>query len=74
MAAATNEAIISWLHENCHCMGEGITLLIGEDVNWLREIFLVGEMSKILAVGWDSPPISRVSHKGSMEGEAFHIW
>ena len=33
MAAATNEASISWLHENCYCVGERITLLIGEDVN-----------------------------------------
>ena len=31
-------------------------LLIMEEVNLLREIFLVGEMSKFLAVGWDSCP------------------
>ena len=35
--------------------GEGITLLIAKDVNLLRGVFLVGEVSKFLAVGWDSP-------------------
>ena len=30
--------------------------LDSKDVNLLREIFLVGEMSKFSTVGWDSPP------------------
>ena len=33
-----------------------MTFLIAEEVNLLRVIFLVGEMSKYLAVGWDSSP------------------
>ena len=33
-----------------------MTLLIEKDVNLLKGIFLVGEMSKFLAVEWDSPP------------------
>ena len=33
-----------------------MTLLIAEEVNLLRGIFLVGEMSKFLAIGWDSSP------------------
>ena len=33
-----------------------MTFLIAEEVNLLRGIFLVGEMSKYLAVGWDSSP------------------
>ena len=32
-----------------------MTLLVAEDVNSLRRIFLVGKMTKFLAVGWDSP-------------------
>ena len=36
-------------------MGKGITFLIAEDVNLLRRTFLVGKMSKFLAVGWYSP-------------------
>ena len=33
-----------------------MTFLIVEEVNLLRGIFLVEEMSKFLAVGWDSSP------------------
>ena len=33
-----------------------MTLLIVENVNLLRGTFLVVEMSKFLAVGWDSAP------------------
>ena len=33
-----------------------MTLLIAEDVNLLRRIFLVGKMSTFLAVGWYSTP------------------
>ena len=36
-------------------MGKGITLLIAEEGNLLRGVFLVGETSKFLIVGWDSP-------------------
>ena len=32
-------------------MGEGITLLIGEDVHLLRRTFLMGKMSKFLYAG-----------------------
>ena len=39
-------------------------LLIGEDVTLFREIFLVGEMSKVLAVGWNSLLIPRFCYKG----------
>ena len=42
MTTATNE-------------GEGITLLIAENVNLFRRIFLVGKMNNFLAVGWYSP-------------------
>ena len=35
---------------------EGMIILVAEDVNLLRGIFLVGEMSKFSAVGWDPPP------------------
>ena len=48
-------------------MGEEMTLLIRGDVSLLRGNFLVGKMSKCLAIGWDYPPIPRVSHKGSGE-------
>ena len=33
-----------------------MTLLIAKGVNLTRGIFLVGEMSRFLAVGWDSDP------------------
>ena len=33
-----------------------MTFLITEDVNLLKGIFLVGEISKFLAIGWDFPP------------------
>ena len=36
-----------------------MTFLIAEEVNLLRGVFLVGEMSKVLAVGWDSFPTPR---------------
>ena len=48
-------------------MVEGMTVLIGENVNVLRGIFLVGKMSKYLAVEWDSPSILRVFQKESGE-------
>ena len=35
-----------------------MTFLIAEEVNLSRTIFLVGEMTKFLAVGWDSSPSS----------------
>ena len=33
-----------------------MTFLIAEEVNLLKGIILAGEMSKFLAVGWDSSP------------------
>ena len=51
-----------------------MTFLIGDDVNLLRELFLVGRMSNFLALGWDSRLITRVSQKGSGEGETVHTW
>ena len=50
MTAATNEDCIGWLLENCSLMGEEMKLLIAKDLNLLREIFLIGEMSKFLAI------------------------
>ena len=51
MTAATNEDCIGWLLENCCLMGEEMKLLTVKDLNLLRGIFLMGEMSKFLAVG-----------------------
>ena len=62
-------------------------LLTAKDLNLLREIFLMGEMSKFLAVGYDfSPfpgfpikvvgifPTLKVSHKVSGEGRTVITW
>ena len=38
------------------------------NVNLLKGIFLMGKVSKFLALGWDSPPISRV-RKVRVKGE-----
>ena len=51
MTAAINEDCIGWLLENCCLMGEEMKLLTAKDLNLLREIFLMGEMSKFLAIG-----------------------
>ena len=51
MTAATNEDCIGWLLENCCLMGEEMRLLTAKDLNLLKGIFLMGEMSKFLAVG-----------------------
>ena len=51
MTAATDEDCIGWLLENCCLMGEEMKLLTAKDLNLLREIFLMGEMSKFLAIG-----------------------
>ena len=53
MTAATNEDCIGLLFENC-CWrndGEEMKLLTAKDLNLLRRIFVMGEMSKFLAVG-----------------------
>ena len=63
MTTATNEACIWWLHGNCYFMGEGMAILIG--YKFVKGGFLVGEMSKLLAIGWDYCQIPSVSHKGS---------
>ena len=38
------------------------------EVTIFREIFLVGEISKVLAVGWDFLLILKFFHKGLREG------
>ena len=50
MTTATNETCIGWWDENLLFDGEGMTLLIVEDVNLLRRIFLVDKTGKFLAV------------------------
>ena len=44
--------VITW---KLLCDRNLITLLITENVNLLRRTFLVGKMSNLLGVGWDSP-------------------
>ena len=51
---------------DAHWLGEGMTLLIGEDVNLLKGIFLVGKMRKFMTTKWysfrwrgDSPHLLR---------------
>ena len=62
---ATGEACIGCLHENFYLMGEGMTLLIPEDVDLWREIFF-GEGNKYILDCWvEFSPIPRFSHKGS---------
>ena len=51
MTATTNEDCTGWLLENCCLMEEEMKLLTANDLNLLRGIFLMGEMSKFLAVG-----------------------
>ena len=53
--------------------GEGMTLDSGR-LNLLRGIFLVMEMGKFSAVGWDFPTISKVFHKGLGEEGTVHTW
>ena len=50
MARATNEGCIGWLLENCNLMEEKMRFLIAKDLSLFREIFVMGEMSKFLAV------------------------
>ena len=52
--------------------------MIGEDLNLLSDVFLRrkgggggGEGMRIFGVGSHSPPIPKVSHKGSGEGRQF---
>ena len=51
MTVATKKDCIGWSLENCCLMGEEMKLLTAKDLNLLRGIFLMGEMSKFLAVG-----------------------
>ena len=37
----TNRTCIRWLAEKCYLMGEGMTLLMAEDVKLLRRIMLI---------------------------------
>ena len=41
---------------DAHWLGEGMTLLIGEDVNLLKGVFLVGKMRKFMTTKWYSHP------------------
>ena len=50
MTAATNEDCIGLLLENCYLMGKKGNLTV-KNLNLSRGIFLMGEMSKFLAVG-----------------------
>ena len=49
--------------------GEEIKLLIAKDLNLLRGIFLMGEMSKFFGCWVGFFPVPRVTHKGSGIGE-----
>ena len=74
MTTVTSETSIGRLHKNCYLMEKhSNSIKSREDVHVLRQIFLLGKMSKFLAVGWDSPPISRVSHEGLGEGGSPHL-
>ena len=50
MTVAINEDCIGWLLENC-CLMEDMKLLTVKDLNLFREIFLMGKMSTVLALG-----------------------
>ena len=50
-----------------------MTLLIAEDINLLRGIFLMGEINKCLAAGLDSPPSPGFPIKVQGKG-AVHTW
>ena len=41
---------------------------------FIKVDFLLGEMSKFLAVGWDFPTIFRVSNKGLGKWGTVHTW
>ena len=49
MATATNEGCIGWLLENCYLRETNETLIV-KDLNLLKGIFLMGEMSKCFTV------------------------
>ena len=51
MTAATNKDCIRWWLENCCLMEKKIKLLKAKDLNLLRGIFQMSEMSKFLVVG-----------------------
>ena len=51
-----------------------MTLLVTKDTILIKVNFLVGEMSKFLAIGWDSVPVPKVSDKGSGERGTFRNW
>ena len=48
---ATNEDCIGWLLGNCCLMVEEMKLLTAKDLSLLRGIFVIGQMSKFLAIG-----------------------
>ena len=51
VTAATNEDCIGWLLESCCFEWEEMKLLTVKDLYLLSGIFLMGEMSKYLAIG-----------------------
>ena len=50
MNAASNEAYIGWLHENCYLMGEAMTLLIGKD-KFIKGVFWLGQWVNFCLLG-----------------------
>ena len=51
-----------------------MTLLIGEDLNILRVVFLLGKISKFSPARWNSPTIANFFSKVFGEKETIHIW
>ena len=48
-----------------------MTLLVTKDTILIKVNFLVGEMSKFLAIGWDSAPVPRFLIKVQGNGVQF---
>ena len=67
MTPSTNEACMGWFYENCYLMGWNDAFDTGGS-KFIKGHFSGGEMSKLLAAVWFSPPISRVSGKCFGEG------
>ena len=51
-----------------------MTLLVTKDTILIKVNFLVGEMSKFLAIGWDSVSFPKVSDKGLKERGTVRNW
>ena len=52
---------------------EGMRLSIGGDVKFLRGMFLVGQMSKVITVGWDYSQSPGFSTKSQGKGDSPHF-